>query len=272
MVQVDVVWSYAFGATFAAAAGKSLARERDPFNNPVFTRVMLFLGIFFGPSGLYLLWTNPSWETMQVAKSYADLPAWLITLFGITNVTQGIIGYWVGWRLVRQQKFYQSHLNWMLAWVLFWFILVSGWDTTGYQRFLFDPGLNGGELWSPGRHNGWAFFTGPVCQSLVVMVVLFAPMLRLGIIKANDKDLQLKPDYQPSRRALLRLGKLYYGSMFGLTLLLAIAAALIVKLIFEVTGPVWVGYLVGLPISIALGYVIAVRKGGLFHRIAAKLI
>ena len=272
MVQVDVVWSYAFGATFAAAAGKSLARERDPFNNPVFTRVMLFLGIFFGPSGLYLLWTNPSWETMQVAKSYADLPAWLITLFGITNVTQGIIGYWVGWRLVRQQKFYQSHLNWMLAWVLFWFILVSGWDTTGYQRFLFDPGLNGGELWSPGRHNGWAFFTGPVCQSLVVMVVLFAPMLRLGIIKANDKDLQLKPDYQPSRRALLRLGKLYYGSMFGLTLLLAIAAALIVKLIFEVTGTLWVGYLVGLPISIALGYVIAVRKGGLFHRIAAKLI
>ena len=272
MVQVDVAWSYAFGATFAAAAGKSLARERDPFNNPVFTRLLLFLGIFFGPSGLYLLWANPIWETMQVAKSYADLPAWLVTLFAITNVTQGIIGYWVGWRLVRQQKFYQSHLNWMIAWVLFWFILVSGWDTTGYQRFLYDPALNGGELWSPGRHNGWVFFTGPVFQSLVVMGVLFAPMLRLGIINANYNDLKLKPGYQPGLRALMRIVELYYGSMFGLTLLLAIAASLIVIFLFEVTGSLWIGYLVGLPLSIALGFVVAVRKGGIFHRIAARLI
>ena len=55
MVQVDVVWGYAFGATFAAAAARQLEEIEDTFDNPYFTYTLAFLAILFAPSGLYLL-------------------------------------------------------------------------------------------------------------------------------------------------------------------------------------------------------------------------
>ena len=33
MVQVDVVWAYAFGSGFAACAARQLQKEDKPFNN-----------------------------------------------------------------------------------------------------------------------------------------------------------------------------------------------------------------------------------------------
>ena len=118
MVQVDVVWSYAFGATLAASAARQLKSEKDPFNNKIFTYVLLFLSILFAPSGIYLLWQFPHWETMQVASTYSDLPAWLVCLFAITNITQGILGYYVTYRLIRKGKLYGAHVNWMVSWIM----------------------------------------------------------------------------------------------------------------------------------------------------------
>jgi len=80
MVQVDVVWSYAFGATFAACASRQLEKEDKPFVNQWYVFTLTFLSTFFAPSGLYLLWQHTQWETMQVAKTMKDIPAWLVTL------------------------------------------------------------------------------------------------------------------------------------------------------------------------------------------------
>lgn len=271
MVQVDIVWSYAFGATFAAAATRQLKAEPAAFNNTVYTRLLVFLGVFFAPSGLYLLWEFPSWETMQVATSKADIPSWLVVLFGVTNVTQGILGYWIGWRLSRSGDHDQAHLNWMLSWTLFWFVLVCGWDTSGWQRFLYDPALNQGEPWSPGRHNGLQFFTGPVFRSLFVMGALFMPMLRRGIFQPSYNLLVQKPGFSPGVRAYLRLVGLYLGTMFGLTLGMAIVAAMLVRWSVDLTGSMLSGYAFGVTAACGVGYFLAARPGGLLRRLASRL-
>ena len=104
MVQVDIVWAYAFGATFAAAAGRQLEKEEKPFVNKWYVFLLIFLSVFFAPSGLYLLWEHTQWETMQVATTMKDIPAWLVVIFAVTNVTQGILGYWTTLKLVKKEE------------------------------------------------------------------------------------------------------------------------------------------------------------------------
>ena len=98
MVQVDVFWSYAIGAGFAAAAAeqirkKEAAGEFRLLENASFARALIFLGALFAPSGICLLWAFPGWETMYVARTWDDIPAWLVAAFAVTNVTQGILGF-----------------------------------------------------------------------------------------------------------------------------------------------------------------------------------
>src|SRR5512139_2840722 len=92
MVQVDVFWSYGLGAGFALAAAHQLKRrtesgmERQPLpdsgepggllTDPYFAGAILFCAAIFGPSGAWLLWGFPNWETMQVGSH--SMPAWLV--------------------------------------------------------------------------------------------------------------------------------------------------------------------------------------------------
>jgi hypothetical protein len=55
--------------------------------------------------------------------------------FTITNVTQGILGYWVTYNLLSRGKCYKAALQTVMAYTGFWFILVNGWDKSGYKRF-----------------------------------------------------------------------------------------------------------------------------------------
>ena len=266
MVQVDVIWSYAFGASFAAAATRQLSKEEHPFNNSQYSRLLVYLSVFFAPSGLFLIWAFPQWETMQVARSLDDLPPWLVTLFGITNVTQGIIGYFVGYLLCRRGRFYGAHLNWFVAWIIFWFVLVAGWDTTGYQRFLYDMRLHDMVPWTPGLHDGWAFFTGPVFTSLFVMGVCFAPALQLGIVDRNFQDLRSDPEIHGINISnYLKINLATYAGMFGVTLGLAIVAAWIVRVAVAMTGGLLTGYILGLGISAITFYLLLMRRGYPVH-------
>jgi hypothetical protein len=264
MVQVDVIWSYAFGASFAAAATHQLEAETKPFENRFYVRLLVFLGTFFAPSGLYLLWQFPQWETMQVARTHSDLPAWLVVLFAITNVTQGIVGYYVGYRLSRKGSHYGAHVNWMVAWILFWFVLVAGWDLTGYQRFLYDQSMNQGEPWQPGMHLGTGFFTSRVWISLVVMGALFLPMLRFGIIL---------PLLEGQKEQGLRQGiSLIYGATFGVCLLLAIAMyGVVIAAVAAFNGDLLLGYATGIGVSAVLGHFALFRPGMPMHWIAGRM-
>lgn len=274
MVQVDIIWGYAFGATFAAGAARQLQKEAKPFQNRYYTHLLHYLAIFFAPSGLYLLWQFPHWETMQVAWRHSDLPAWLVVLFAITNVTQGMVGWYVGYRLIRKKNFYGAHLNWIISWVLFWSLLVMGWDTTGWQRFLYDATKNDMVPWAPGMHMGFGFFLSNVWFTLVVMGALFFPMIYPPIARwirngAQQDQAMISDKVRiPSVPYLMTL--LLVGT-FGLTLALAIVSGLIVFLFRDLTGSVLLGYLIGLPVFWIAAYFLLIKRGRPIHWFARQL-
>jgi hypothetical protein len=272
MVQVDIIWSYAFGASFAAAAARDLHIDEKPFENGSYTFLLHFLAILFAPSGLYLLVKFPQWETMQVAQSLTDLPAWLVTIFAVTNITQGIIGYYIGYRLARRGNFYGAHVNWMVAWIMFWFVLVAGWDTNGWQRFLYDSTMPGAGPWSEGLHMGWHFFASNVFITLFCMGVIFTPMLWLGIVTRNYRALRLDKTLRRDAKPNIIIVAIFsLGTMFIGTLGIAIVAGQVVTLLAHATSSILMGYLLGLPLMIGLGYQLLFRRNRIMHLIARKL-
>ncbi len=272
MVQVDVVWAYAFGATFAAASARQLEKEEKPFNNKCYAFLLLFLAVFFAPSGLYLLWEFPQWETMQVATSKGDIPAWLVVIFGVTNITQGILGYWTTWKLARRRKYYAAHVNWMVAWIIFWFILACGWDGTGYQRFLYDASVHGGALWEPGKHMGFSFFyASRVWWTLVVMAVFFAPMLIMGMIQGVRGGAAVDPSIEGNLPGPVKILILFFSAQWIVCLGLAIIAAVVVINLGGLFGGIGWGYLAGLPLCLIVYWFLLFRRGMPMHSIARGL-
>src|SRR3954447_5665582 len=136
MVQVDVFWSYGLGASMAVAAGRALVpREARPLaSTPYFLKPVLFAPLVFAPSGTYLLWSFPDWETMQAGSR--DLPAWLVAVFAITNVTQAMLGFWVVDRPLPAPPQRLATLQVVGAYFAMFLILVHGWDGEGWKRFL----------------------------------------------------------------------------------------------------------------------------------------
>lgn len=180
MVQVDVFWSYGLSAGLALAGHKTIKSAPSWWDNKAFLFTTLWTALIFAPSGVFLLWSFPGWETMFVATNHASIPAWLVTLFALTNVTQGILGFYITAKLVRADKWRAA------AWQPIWshaamlFILAVGWDGTGYRRFLY---AGTGEEWHSGVHYDLsAFFTGPVFFSLLGLGVVFLPTY-FGLVK-----------------------------------------------------------------------------------------
>lgn len=272
MVQVDIIWGYAFGATFAASAARQLYREERAFSNPVFTYNLLFLATLFAPSGIYLLWQFPHWETMQLADKHTDIPAWLVVLFAITNVTQGILGYWIGYRFIRKGRFYAAHLNWIIAWFLFWSFLVLGWDGTGWQRFLYDPTVNNGVLWSPGMHQGLGFFSSNVFLTLAVMGVFIGPALTIPVARWIRTGIEKDPEV-PKEQTPAAGGIVFWAlaGTFGLTLVLAVLQGILVTQLARAAGSVLLGYLIGVPVFWFLLWLLLLRRGWPVHRYARQL-
>jgi len=91
MIEVDVFWSFSFGALFAACSAGALKKEETFWNTPSFVYNLVFLSLIFAPSGLYLLWDNPGWESMFVLGDKNEIHAILPTVFAFTNVLLGIV-------------------------------------------------------------------------------------------------------------------------------------------------------------------------------------
>ncbi len=150
MVQVDVFWAYALGGSLAEAGGDKMLNQHDSVGNHYFAWTMIFLSVFWAPTGMYLLAQHPSWETMQVYDSISDIPPWLIVGFGLTNITQGILGYFTTRFLMKSNLTKFATLNWMLGYFLLFFVLIYGWDGTGIDRFLYDRDCFNGTAWTAG--------------------------------------------------------------------------------------------------------------------------
>ncbi len=265
MVQVDVFWTYAIGAGFAVAASKPIENESPDekgawYKSAYFTANILFLSILFAPSGVCLLWAFPSWETMHVGDR--NLPAWLVTLFASTNITQGVLGYWVAHRLIRAGYRYAALLQMALGYFLLFFILVHGWDGTGCQRFF---SATKTEFVNWNITNAFRWLISDVALTLylfgVIMIPLMLYMMSSWFLTARDQSkINSKDD---EHREKWDITKLILFIILGGTLVMAIAASILVRL-FD--------WWIGLAVFGILAYVAALRKGGYVHKWAVKLL
>ncbi len=173
MVQVDIFWSYGLSAGLALAAHKTLKKQNSFWQNPAFTLTLLWIACVFAPSGLYLLWAFPGWETMFVARNHLSIPAWLTALFALTNITQGILGFYVTSYYIRAGNMFAAKMQTIWSHAAMVFVLVFGWDGTGYRRFFY---AGTGEDWhSQVEFPITAFFSSPIFFTLLGMGVVFLP-------------------------------------------------------------------------------------------------
>ncbi|MEM4407079.1 MAG: hypothetical protein QXS68_08570 [Candidatus Methanomethylicaceae archaeon] len=267
MVQVDVFWSFALGAGFASCAGRQLRENENPFQSPYFVKTLLYLSIFFVPSGAILLWGFPEWETMQ-AGSYKTIPAWLVGAFTMTNVTQGIIGFWVAYKFIRMGKLYWAHLLWVIGYFLMFFILVHGWDGMGYQRFFYSCSWwgEGGKCtpWLPGTYSVLKWAISPVALTLYAMGTVMLPLLFYWMATWVKEGYELA-GLNPHLVASITKGsiaKIICRIIFLETLGSAIGASLLIRLL---------GWHLGI-LSFAFGaYVFLFRRRGLIFNEISRL-
>ena len=144
-----------------------------------------------------------------------------------------------------------------------------GWDTTGWQRFLYDPTVNNGVLWRPGMYMGFKFFTSNVFLTLVGMAVFIAPALSIPIAKwireGARQDSSISEEEIPGFVTLLVLCGI---GAFGITLALAVLNGLLVFFIRDALNSIWLAYLIGLPVFWALVYLLLLKRGRLLNAYA----
>lgn len=253
MVQVDVCWSYGIGAGLGLASAHR-ARAKETIAAAVTTNegfhTLLFLALVFAPSGFVLLWSFPSWETMHVGTH--AMPGWLVALFGITNITQGLLGFVAARFLAARGHAYAAYLQWVGGYFGMFFILVHGWDGTGYQRF-FSPTRADLDGWTWATARTW--LTSDVAITLALMGVVLVPWL-VGLSAA-----WLREGHGAKGGRAIRL------SILGLLLLAVPALAITLSVSIRQLGA-----LPGTAAWLAAAWLIAFRKNGLLHRHAAALV
>jgi hypothetical protein len=264
MVQVDVFWTYALGAGFAAAAARQLkevSREGgSPFTTPYFVSTLLFLSILFVPSGVCLLWAFPGWETMFAGDR--SLPAWLVTLFCVTNITQGILGFWVAYKLIEKDRLYWAYLQAVLGYLAMFFILVHGWDGTGWRRFFYAGSI---EQWRAGLELPlYAFAYSKVAGTLYLFGLVMLPVMFYLLCSwiAQGRRLQGLGFDQAGEASTGMLVRLLARTLF----LYPLAGAILASILVRLAGWVW-----GAALFAAVFYGVGARKGGLIHTSVSRI-
>lgn len=297
MVEVDVFWAYGFGASLALGAGRQLAKKARPFESRYFVWTVLFLALCWAPTGMLLLIRHPSWETMQAADSLASMNEFLILGFGLTNITQGILGFWVGVLLLRQNRIYLANLNWMLGYFGMFFILVYGWDGLGFDRFFYDRDMVAGSpVWMPGVSGATTlagffpavlkFLASGVAFTLYLDGVYLLPPFAVLMYLWYTEGLRSEGyAIQPDRFSFgLRMLRQYLLAVFVIALGAAIFSAVVVNYVGAALG---VGnhvarglgqipantamhvlsYVIGLPLALSLLWFTVLKPGALVHRL-----
>jgi hypothetical protein len=266
MVQVDVFWSYGIGASFATAAarqlgaGNGLTGQGGRWSGPYLMGAVLYCAILFAPSGAWLLWGFPDWETMQVADGHGALPAWLVALFAATNVSQGVFGFKVAERLIASGRVYAAFLQAGVGYTGMFFILVHGWDGRGYQRF-FSADRDTFAVWprqpaareALSRVGDW--LTSPVALTLYGMGVVLVPVM-LVLMAAWIRSGQ-RESGAGTVTGRLRIIAAVLAAVFGVALGTAVAASVLVHLL---------GWWLGVPVAVVLAGLLVVRRGGAAER------
>lgn len=279
MVQVDIFWSYAIGAGFSLAAWRQIKKIKEsrstadadtntkrkypsPFENLYFVKTLLYVAALFAPSGIYLLWAFPSWETMHVG-TYETIPAWIVALFAISNVTQGILGYWVTYKLYTAQRYYLAFLQPVIGYFLMFFILVNGWDKTGYMRF-FSATREDFLNWD--ISTGIAWLTSDVAITLYAMGVVLIPVMLYYLVTWIKEGYAMDDNVDQERAqktGVIKILALVLSMVFIGSLGFAIVAALLI---------INLDWILGIIIFAAVFYVFGLSRWGIFRILYENLI
>jgi len=174
MIQVDVFWSFAMGASLAAAASERLKSESSLVVNHYFMYAVVYLSCVFAPSGVYLLWEHTGWETMFFFSD-TEIHGLLSCLFAMTNVLLGIVGFLIAGLLIKRDSTTFVHALWTVPYTCMFAIL-----SFGYDRFMYPGTL---EEWRRGvKYSLSDFFHCQVFYTLLIMGLFVIPPLFYAII------------------------------------------------------------------------------------------
>jgi hypothetical protein len=279
MLEVDFFWTFAIGAMFAVAAARQLKEEKSMWVNKYFITLVLFMVIFFGSTGMVLLFQFPHWETMQVFQNLnvydpAGVPLWLILLWFITNTTNPIIAYYWSWHLIKKDKNYEAFLLSLAGYFVFFFILVFGWDGTGWDRFLYDATITG-IPWTQGANLGLAWFGSNVAITLYILGVVFLTPHFYICGKWAVDGLRSDPAVKGKvpEKGVKPYLTIFVGALIavGMSFLMVLASAAIGWGLMSVgLKPEIIAGLIGAAIVIVPVYFFALRRGMIFHKIFDK--
>jgi len=284
MVQVDIFWSFAIGAGFAAAAARQIKQKMESKNyslleNKYFTIALLALSVFFAPSGVLLLWGHTSWETMHFWQTHEALSKWIVVLFAVTNTTQGALGFWWATKFIKQGRFYEPYLLTIIGYFCMFFILVHGWDGRGYQRFFTDTA----EQWRAFLASGAAFtipkmidwvIHAKVARTLYILGIIMIPAMLYTMAVWIKKGYARDPSVDPAKAKSASLLGIIFWLLFGVfatALVPAIIASLLIHLFQQVLGSIALGWIAGWIVFLILAYFTLVRRKSLGHRFANLL-
>ncbi|MFI9228186.1 hypothetical protein [Streptomyces rimosus] len=151
-------WAYGIGSTFALAAARQLqflerrAADRtwlprllaprliSRAANPYLCLTLLYAAVLLVPTGLFLMWQNPSWSTMHIADGHRGVWAGLPLLYAGSVVIATLLGFLLAQALCLVGAGYWAYLNCVVGHFLLFGTLVHGWDGQGYRRFLSTDG------------------------------------------------------------------------------------------------------------------------------------
>ena len=212
-------------------------RNAGVLESEYFRKTLLFLSLLFVPSGAVLLWSNPSWETMQVGK-YETIPQWLVGLFSITNVTQGLLGYLITHDKLMKGKFHSAAMQTFVAYFLFFFTLVNGWDNTGYRRF-FSKNREAFDNWK--WTNVFPWLTSDVMAILLSFGVVFLPVMYYWVIEwliegKMEEEGASEVDYPETARKFFRQFGVANLAIFGGALGTSVAGTALIKKLGAIPG------------------------------------
>jgi hypothetical protein len=186
MLQPDLFFAYSLSSGLALAASKKLKDTENPMTSKYFMGTILWLSFLYVPQIFYLLWSFPAWESMFVFKELADIPAWFISIYIVTIMTMGTLGFYITSTLIKKNnlKAAVAQVGWSsLAATI---IISVGWDGTGYERLLY---TGTGAEWASGVDIPLTdFFTSNILMTLIWLETLvLAPYSALFIKWARAK-------------------------------------------------------------------------------------
>jgi hypothetical protein len=168
-------------------------------------------------------------------------------------VTQGLLSFWMTWKLLRRGKDYLAFMQPMLGYFGMFLILVHGWDGRGYQRF-FSEDRATFETWTPAHITTW--LTSDVALTLGVMGLVLIPVMLSMMLKWGREGYRMAGIPRRSQAPAPRYLALMLSMIFGVVLGSAVLASVLMHTL---------GTAVGAAGFVAIGAFAIVGRKGLLH-------